>query len=323
MKKRVLLGAVLGIGVLVTVVFLSKVAPYYFSLYIVPPSPQAYVGQALARMDGYGLYATDREWGRMREWALNACQDCATYSDTYSIIERALTVAGGKHSFLQSAAEKHAEQSLEKPSFALEGRIAFIRLPAFSGTGDAAVQYAESVQRFFHDSKSNIDGVMLDLRGNTGGDLGPMLSAVASLLPDGELLVYSYRAMEQAVVLNEGVLANAGSGEYGAYLDEKLHVPVALLVDGETASSAEALLLCFDGLENVRSFGSEATAGYTSVNRIYALYDGAQMALTVAAMQTRDGVVYENTPIMPNALTATPEDAASAWLQSMVKTSQE
>lgn len=47
------------------------------------------------------------------------------------------------------------------------------------------------------------------------------------------------------------------------------------------------------------------------------------MALTVAAMQTRDGVVYENTPIMPNALTAAPEDTASAWLQSMVKASQE
>lgn len=59
-----------------------------------------------------------------------------------------------------------------------------------------------------------------------------------------------------------------------------------------TASSGEALTLCFRGLENTRTFGAP-TAGYTSVNMLYNMYDGAQMYLTVAFDKARTGEIFK------------------------------
>ena len=66
---------------------------------------------------------------------------------------------------------------------------------------------------------------MLDLRGNTGGDMGgPMATAVSSLLPDGELVYYHYRSYDIPVTLKNGVVSNAGTGGRSLYPEEKLNV---------------------------------------------------------------------------------------------------
>lgn len=155
---------------------------------------------------------------------------------------------------------------------------------------------------------------MLDLRGNTGGDMGPMATAVSSLLPDGELVYYHYRSYDVPVTLKNGVVSNAGTGGKSLYPDEKLNVPVAILTDGMTASSGEALTLCFRGLENTRTFGAP-TAGYTSVNMLYNMYDGAQMYLTVAFDKARTGEIFKETSIEPDVATDSPLEAALEWLR--------
>lgn len=106
-----------------------------------------------------------------------------------------------------------------------------------------------------------------------------MATAVSSLLPDGELVYYHYRSYDIPVTLkSHDVVSNAGTGGRNLYPEEKLNVPVAILTDDMTASSG-ALTLCFRGLENTRTFGAP-TAGYTSVNMLHNMYDGAQMYLT-------------------------------------------
>ena len=156
---------------------------------------------------------------------------------------------------------------------------------------------------------------MLDLRGNTGGDMGPMATAVSSLLPDGELVYYHYRSYDVPVTLKNGVVSNAGTGGRSLYPEEKLNVPVAILTDDMTASSGEALMLCFRGLENTRTFGAP-TAGYTSVNMLYNMYDGAQMYLTVAFDKARTGEIFKETSIEPDVATGSPLEAALEWLRS-------
>lgn len=155
---------------------------------------------------------------------------------------------------------------------------------------------------------------MLDLRGNIGGDMGPMATAVSSLLPDGELVYYHYRSYDIPVTLKNGVVSNAGTGGRSLYPEEKLNVPVAILTDDMTASSGEALTLCFRGLENTRTFGAP-TAGYTSVNMLYNMYDGAQMYLTVAFDKARTGEIFKETPIEPDVATDSPLEAALEWLR--------
>ena len=126
-------------------------------------------------------------------------------------------------------------------------------------------------------------------------------------------MYYHYHSYDVPVTLKDGVISNAGTGGKSPYPDEKLKVPVAILTDGMTASSGEALTLCFRGLENVKTFGSP-TAGYTSVNMLYNMYDGAQMYLTVAFDKARTGEVFEETRIVPDVVTDSPLKAALEWL---------
>ena len=245
-------------------------------------------------------------------------ENAESYEDTYPAIKKALSVCGGKHSMLMTKSESQStSDSYDEvlPTVSLNGDIAVIKLPDFLGTAEAGRKYAKVAEDFIHENRDKIKGVVLDLRGNTGGDMGPMATAVSSLLPDGELMYYHYRSYDVPVTLKDGVISNAGTGGKSLYPDEKLKVPVAILTDGMTASSGEALTLCFRGLENVKTFGTP-TAGYTSVNMLYSLYDGAQMYLTVAFDKARTGEIFKETSIEPDVATDSPLEAALEWLRS-------
>ena len=287
-------------------------------LYLVPPSAERYGKDALATIGKNGIYSGSDEWKSTYEECLKMIENAESYEDTYPAIKKALSVCGGKHSMLMTKSESQStSDSYDEvlPTVSLNGDIAVIKLPDFLGTAEAGRKYAKVAEDFIHENRDKINGVVLDLRGNTGGDMGPMATAVSSLLPDGELMYYHYRSYDVPVTLKDGVISNAGTGGKSLYPDEKLKVPVAILTDGMTASSGEALTLCFRGLENVKTFGAP-TAGYTSVNMLYSLYDGAQMYLTVAFDKARTGEIFKETPIEPDVATDSPLEAALEWLRS-------
>lgn len=95
------------------------------------------------------------------------------------------------------------------------------------------------------------------------------------------------------------------------------HVPIAIITNHKTASSAEMTFLSFKGLPNVKSFG-QATAGYTTVNETFMLYDGARLALTTGIVSDRQGYKYENTPILPDQVTSLPLQESQSWLKSRI-----
>ena len=268
-------------------------------------------------IDKNGIFAGNDEWKSTYNECLKMIENAKSYDDTYDAIKKALSVGGGKHSMLMTKSEsQNTTESYDEvlPTVSLDGNIAIIKLPDFLGTAEAGQKYAKIAEDFIHENRDKIKGVVLDLRGNTGGDMGPMATAVSSLLPDGELVYYHYRSYDIPVTLKNGVVSNAGTGGKSLYPEEKLNVPVAILTDDMTASSGEALTLCFRGLENTRTFGAP-TAGYTSVNMLYNMYDGAQMYLTVAFDKARTGEIFKETPIEPDVATDSPLEAALEWLR--------
>lgn len=318
-KLRIALGICIPLALIIAAAF-TVVAKYGpdFGLYLVPPSAERYGKDALATIGKNGIYSGSDEWKSTYEECLKMIENAESYEDTYPAIKKALSVCGGKHSMLMTKSESQStSDSYDEvlPTVSLSGDIAVIKLPDFLGTAEAGRKYAKVAEDFIHENRDKINGVVLDLRGNTGGDMGPMATAVSSLLPDGELMYYHYRSYDVPVTLKDGVISNAGTGGKSLYPEEKLNVPVAILTDGMTASSGEALTLCFRGLENVKTFGAP-TAGYTSVNMLYSLYDGAQMYLTVAFDKTRTGEIFKETPIEPDVATDSPLEAALEWLRS-------
>lgn len=318
-KLRIALGICIPLALIIAAAF-TVVAKYGpdFSLYLVPPSAERYGKDALATIGKNGIYSGSDEWKSTYEECLKTIENAESYEDTYPAIKKALSVGGGKHSMLMTKSESQdTTESYDEvlPTVSLDGDIAIIKLPDFLGTAEAGRKYAKVAEDFIHENRDKIKGVVLDLRGNTGGDMGPMATAVSSLLPDGELMYYHYRSYDVPVTLKDGVISNAGTGGKSLYPEEKLNVPVAILTDGMTASSGEALTLCFRGLENVKTFGAP-TAGYTSVNMLYSLYDGAQMYLTVAFDKARTGEIFKETSIEPDVATDSPLEAALEWLRS-------
>jgi nisin-resistance protein len=318
-KLRIALGICIPLALIIAAALtvFAKYGPD-FGLYLVPPSAEDYGKDALATIGKNGIYSGSDEWKSTYEECLKMIENAESYEDTYPAIKKALSVGGGKHSMLMTKSESQdTTESYDEvlPTVSLNGDIAVIKLPDFLGTAEAGRKYAKVAEDFIHENRDKINGVVLDLRGNTGGDMGPMATAVSSLLPDGELMYYHYRSYDIPVTLKNGVVSNAGTGGQSLYPDEKLKVPVAILTDDMTASSGEALTLCFRGLENTRTFGAP-TAGYTSVNMLYNMYDGAQLYLTVAFDKARTGEIFKETSIEPDVATDSPLEAALEWLRS-------
>ena len=188
--------------------------------------------------------------------------------------------------------------------------ILVITIPPYCSSSKMAQPYAEKVitalkERF-------CKGVVVDLRGNIGGDMGPMIAALSPLLPDGQMLFFNIRGRLQPVILKEGRTSGGGSPMNVESFKVK-DIPIAVLQDSLTASSGEMTLIAFRGLANVKTFGSP-TAGYCSCNTSFTLYDGAVMQLTTGVVQARTGEEFCEDPILPDVSTDNPVDVAKSWI---------
>lgn len=74
--------------------------------------------------------------------------------------------------------------------------------------------------------------------------------------------------------------------------------PVAVLIDGGTASSGEAIAVAFRGRPDTRFFG-EATFGVSNSTFPYKLSDGAELYLVIAVDLDRNGTEY-NLGVQPD-----------------------
>ena len=266
-----------------------------------------YVRKAIRIMDKQGLFAEGHDWESARGEALSA--NPVSMEDAQEIVRTAAKVAGGKHSFLQLAGSVVADATSEWPAPEVafqEDGIPVVSLPPFSGNHDEGVKYASAVLSAIPE---DIPGVVIDLRGNTGGNMYPMIAAVHRFLPDDdETLRFRTRAKTQWIPLSYAVRMA------GVQQQSRIECPVAVLTDSLTASSGEAALICFRGLDYVRVFGAP-TAGYASANQPFPLPGGDHLVLTTGCDVARTGEVFCDDPIAPDVSTDTPLEAALAWIR--------
>ena len=272
---------------------------------------EIYVRDAIQQMDRKGLYAKGEEWEAMKKEALS--QEPETLEEAQEIINKAAKVAGGKHSYLMpankaQAREKRSNEEVSPSVTMIEDSICMIHLPAFAGDDENCLRYARTV---LDSIPETIKGVCIDLRGNHGGNMYPMIAAVHRFLPDDVLLKFKMRRRFQSVMpINKEFVAKI----VGIDIEPRINCPVAILTDEATASSGEAVLLSFRGLDNARVFGSP-TAGYASANESIIFYNGSILALTVSCDIARTGEVFCDDPIVPDVETGSPEEDAISWLK--------
>jgi len=310
------------------------------------PSPAAlrYVRYALSVIEDNAFVRAELDWSAYRAAVMRQARGAVTVEDSYLALRYALGALGDGHSHFRTAertaslADGPVENARTgRPPVAprgnlLEGSIGYLRLPGFAGGSHMdRVEFAEDLQELIAELDASTDcGWIVDLRGNRGGNLWPMLAGLGPLLGDGEAGASVSPDGERKSFWYDG--GRAGLGDFvhlrvrgEPYRLRHANAPVAVLTDEDTASAAEILAAAFAARPQTRSFG-EATRGATTGTRTFQLSDGAALILAVANTSDRNGRIYSG-PISPDEIVSAAESelplaaqpavrTAHAWLES-------
>jgi carboxyl-terminal processing protease len=272
-------------------------------------SPQEYASIALEHMRD-GIRADARRYDEVRGRVEREVENAKTAADTYSSLARAAEELGGSHTSFYNPARAAASIGDSETSTTDAGVVPTVRtvdgittvvLPTFaSPNSDARQVYVDRGARAIAEAAAvTTRGWVVDLRGNGGGDMWPMIAAVASLLDEGPVLSFEGRDGSQIVTMDGGAGALDGTVLAQSTVEGiETDLPVAVVIGPRTGSSGEAVAIAFIGQERVRVFG-QPSYGFSSANEARTLPDGAVINLTVAVDTDRTGRRYGG-PIQPD-----------------------
>lgn len=280
----------------------------------------AFVKKALNTVKQQALHADKVDWNKVDAKVAELTADAASAKDTYDAIHFVLAQLGDNHSFLVAPDARRtairrddsADRKLvSRRSRAQSGiyddgpcKIGSIVLPAFGGaTGGArATNFAQTVRTTIMEFQSqNVGRWIIDLRGNDGGNMWPMLVALGPLIGVGKLGSFVGRNFSTPWFYESGAAGVEITTRRKTLLkvvdalkdDEVSSHPVAVLLDGETASSGEAIAISFKGRPKTVFIG-ESTRGLTTANNQIRLGAGATLYLTIAVDADREGNIYDS-----------------------------
>lgn len=233
----------------------------------------------------------------------------------------------GEYAHLQARIDDSTLSTTAPSGTARAGDVGYLAIPAVtaaagSGAYDAYVVAAHQLLQ------QPACGWILDLRGNGGGSAPPMMAAVAPLLGPGTFLgyidrdrtIFGYQTSDSRVTTVAGAHLGPNPTLVGASATRLDMAPVAILIDGRTASAAEGVVVAFIGRGLTRSFGAP-TYGVPTGNSAIPLADGSALNLTTAVTIDRLGTTHDG-PLPPDVAVAantsgsddTTVTAATAWL---------
>jgi carboxyl-terminal processing protease len=151
--------------------------------------------------------------------------------------------------------------------------------------------------------KQGAKGVILDLRGNPGGLKGQAVKVTSEFLKSGEVIFLQRDAKGQT----QSILAETG----GVGLD----IPICLLIDETTASSAEILSGAVQDHERGKLIGTR-TFGTGTVLGEYKLTDGSSLLLAISEWLTPKGRQIWHKGITPDIEVSLSQDASIVMPES-------
>lgn len=191
-----------------------------------------------------------------------------------------------------------------KPQFetkVLDEKYGYILMPNIS-FDDFSLENVHKIAQPLYDkivelkTNNKLDGWILDLRFNTGGNSAPMLLALYDLLGDNVVwgTLDGDKKRISSTKLNKGVYDQGEKKPSyikpsGQLMDKS---KVAVLIGGLTASSGEVTALAFKGRPNTIFIG-EKTLGKTTSNMVVTLPFDARMPLSIGYDCDRNGIYYE------------------------------
>ena len=295
------------------------------------PDAKAELAASIAILKAHHMNSGKIDWPAVEAQAQTMLGDKTKVTNAYPAIRYVIAQLGEKHTFLVSADAAKAQMTdravgnarapdVNAPEgYLLVGGIGLVTLKFHHGSLADDIAYAKAARdalaTFY---RAHICHYIVDLRGNGGGNMYPMLNGLQALL-GREPYLYSLdtgapEAPERLSNAPYMPIGDAAVAPSQRALQET--APVAILIDRNTGSSGEFTAMAFEGRPRARFFG-EPTAGYFTANHHFDLPDGAFLAVSVGWSADRLHRSYHET-IAPDEVTPRGQatlDAAIAWLK--------
>lgn len=288
---------------------------------------QTYLGQLVDLMQANSVHRLTIDWTNFRSRVLAEGMTAQTLVDARPAIRLALLLLGDGHSsyrpldgtvlFVASRTCSAGDPVVGE----IPADIGYVKVGAFSGSGGDATAFARGIQDAIAQAdRDALVGWIVDLRGNGGGNMWPMVAGLGPVLGEGPAGFFvDPTGFETEWSYQNGSSRLGGSVQVGVapYRLRREQPRVAVLSDNRVTSSGEATLIAFRGRPDARSFGTP-TCGLSTANRGYVMSDGATLNLTVSVMADRHRTKYGDS-VAPDELIADPSQVvprAIAWLRT-------
>lgn len=176
-----------------------------------------------------------------------------------------------------------ARRKVESPTVEyemFEDNKAYIQITEFDDI--TVTQFADAMQQARDDG---MEGLIIDLRGNPGGNLSAVVDISRMLLPEGLIVYTEDKSGERA--------------EYSCEGNHEIDVPLVVLIDGNSASASEILAGAVQDY-GVGTLVGTTTYGKGIVQQIISLQDGSALKTTISAYFTPKGRYIHGTGIEPD-----------------------
>jgi carboxyl-terminal processing protease len=288
-----------------------------------------YLDQLIGIMQNNSINRPKIDWTSFRATVVTDARSAQTIVDLYPAIRTALRLLGDGHSFYQLTAGGTISVPTRtcSPSGAgtpsLPSAVGYVKVTSFSGNTAQATAFANEIQAAIAAAdRDDLIGWVVDLRGNGGGNLWPMIAGIGPVLGMGTFgyFIDPVGGMERMLEYRDGASINAGVVVVqvtAPYRLRREQPRVAVLSDNGIASSGEATLVAFRQRPDTRSFGAP-TCGLSTANLGFALSDGATLQLTVVVLADRIKTRYGDSIPPDEVITDSAQvvQRAVAWLQS-------
>lgn len=172
----------------------------------------------------------------------------------------------------------------------LDGNVGYIKITAFNGK--TSEQFAEALNKLIEDGAQSL---VLDVRQNGGGLVSALKPILNRFIPAAIVATAEYADGSRKTILETDS-------------DECIDLPLAVLVDGGTASASELFAVALRDECGAVIVGTQ-TYGKAVMQNTYEFSDGSAVTITTAKIYPSKSDSYDGVGVKPDYVTELPAGA--------------
>lgn len=184
-----------------------------------------------------------------------------------------------------------------------EGQIGYLRISGFE-----TVTYKQFAEALAELEAQKMEGLIVDLRSNPGGNLSTVCEMLDLILPEGDIV---------------SIKDKYGKGEvYKSDEEHKINVPMVVLIDGNSASAAEIFAGAVQDYD-IGTLVGTTTFGKGIVQKIFSMNDGTSLKITTSEYFTPSGKNIHGIGIVPDVEVKYEYDAQNPYADNQLDKAME